>query len=74
MFIVIELQTNNLGETSTLVTTHTTLAEAESKFHTVLSYAAVSTIPCHAAVLMDETGMCMRQEAYKHEEETDGQE
>ena len=66
MFIVIELQTTN-GQTAHIVTTHTTREEAESKFHLILSSAAVSTIPIHAAAILDEFGCILANGSYIHE-------
>ena len=64
MYIVIELQTNN-GEVTTLVNQYTDRREAESKFHQILQYAAQSSVDIHSAVMMDETGMGIRQESYR---------
>lgn len=66
-YLVIELQTNSDGTVGNLVYAFDTQAEAESKYHAVLSAAAVSTVPVHAAVLMDSTGFFLERKAYKHE-------
>ena len=66
-YIVIELQTNSDGTVGNLVYAYDTQPEAESKYHAVLSAAAVSTIPVHAAVLMDNTGFFLERKSYKHE-------
>ena len=65
MYIVIEIQKTG-DNLSTLVTTHNTQNEAESKFYTILSYAAVSKVPLHAASLLSEDGRCFRSEVYEH--------
>ncbi len=70
MYIVSEIQTNKDGVVGILNTQHENYNEAESKFHNILSYAAVSTLPCHAAVIMTNEGMIMANQYYKHEEET----
>ena len=68
MFVVIELQEN--GDTlQNLVTAHTTLREAESKYHTVLAAAAVSTVPVHSAVLLSGSGNVIKNESYRHDSE-----
>lgn len=68
MFVVVELQEN--GETlQNLVTAHTTLREAESKYHTVLAAAAVSTVPVHSAVLLSGNGNVIKSESYRHGED-----
>lgn len=65
MYIVLELQAYTT-KVDHLFTTHDTEAEAESKFHTVLSAAAVSNVPAHSALLMDGAGNVLRSESYKH--------
>lgn len=65
MFIVMEIQTAN--STATIVTQHSTRQEAESKFHQILTSAAVSSVPVHTAVMLDEEGYPVRPpECYKH--------
>ena len=65
MFIVIELQGD--GETvANIVTQHATQAEAESKYHLVLSAAAVSNVPKHAAIMLSDEGFPMLSQCYKH--------
>ena len=63
MYIVIELQKNN-GQVSNLVTSHETLEQAESKYHQILTYAAVTTLEKHAAAILDEDGYSVRHESY----------
>lgn len=53
MFFVVEIQNNN-GKWSQIITQHPTQAEAESKFYNVLSYAAVSDLTAHGAVMFDD--------------------
>lgn len=66
MYIVIELQKNTEGVVSNIVTSHNTLAEAESKFYTILSAAAVSAVPVHSAVIVSEEGFPVANKCYKH--------
>lgn len=68
MFVVIELQEYN-DTLQNLVTAHTTLREAESKYHTVLAAAAVSTVPVHSAVLLSGNGNVIKNESYRHDSE-----
>lgn len=68
-FIVIELQTNNDGTVSNLVYAYTDRNEAEQKYHLVLSSAAVSALPAHAAVLLTGDGRMLASQCYRHEEE-----
>lgn len=64
-YIVIELQTEN-GTTSTLTYSFDTLAQAEQKFYQILSFAVVSEVDIHSAVIMDSTGFVLKNECYKH--------
>ena len=66
MFIVIELQKNENGTVANIVTEHSTQAEAESKYHAILSLAAVSEIPVHSAVIVSEEGFPLMHQCYKH--------
>lgn len=66
MFIVIELQKNDAGAVANIVTEHATLADAESKYHAILSAAAVSKIPVHSAIIVSEEGFPVKNQCYKH--------
>ena len=68
MFLVIEIQKTG-NQLSHIVTTHETQNEAESKFYTVLSYAAVSELDLHAATILREDGRCIRTGCYEHLDE-----
>lgn len=70
MYILHELQTT--GNQTALCPTKTFIdrLEAESAYHTALGYAAVSSVPVHAVVLMDEHGNTVRREFYEHSGET----
>jgi len=65
-YIVIEIQTNTDGTVGTLITAHSTRNEAEQKYHLILSSAAVSTLPTHAAVLMTNDGKQIYSQSYSH--------
>ena len=68
MFIVIELQKVNDSQVANIVTAYTEQNAAEAKFHDILRAAAVSTLPCHSAVILDETGRTIKgPEFYRHE-------
>ena len=69
MYLVIEIQKTQAGQVSHLVTTHATQAEAEQKFHQILSYAAVTTLASHSATILTDNGYALRREFYTHEEE-----
>lgn len=68
-YLVIEIQKTASGEIATLVTAHDTINEARSKYHTILASAAISDLPSHAAVLLEETGTSIASECYINEEE-----
>lgn len=66
MYIVIELQKNTDGHVYNIVTEHPTKDEAESKYHTVLSAAAISKMPTHGAILVSEECFTVASKCYKH--------
>lgn len=68
-FLVIEIQKNSDGTVGNFVWAFDTINAAESKYHAVLSAAAISTIPVHSAVLLNDTGYCVRSQYYTHEVE-----
>ena len=65
-YIVIEMQKNAEGQVSNLVTDHNTLAEAESKFYTILASAAINDVPVHSAIIVSEEGFPIKHQCYKH--------
>ena len=66
MYIVIELQKNTEGVVSNIVTSHNSLAEAESKYYTILAGAAISEVPVHSAIIVSEEGFPVKHQCYKH--------
>lgn len=71
MYIVIEIQTNADGTVGNLVWSYATLAEAESKYHSVLAAAAVSALPVHGATILRNDCQQFAGQAYRHGEETE---
>ena len=65
-YIVIEMQKTAEGQVANLVTAHNTLAEAESKFYTILASAAINDVPVHSAVIVSEEGFPVKHQCYKH--------
>lgn len=65
MFFVIELQKNG-SQVGNIVTAHQTQMDAESKYHTVLAAAALSTLDAHSAILLDEDATPMLYQCYRH--------
>ena len=66
MYIVIELQKNADGNVTNIVTDFATLAEAESKYYTILAAAAISKVPVHSAIIVSEEGFPVKHQCYKH--------
>lgn len=65
MKAVIEIQKS--GETATpLVQLFTDDAQAKSRYHELLSIAAVSSVPEHSVILVSEEGNFMFHEKYEH--------
>ena len=70
MYLVIEMQTNG-GQLANIATAYETQAEAESKFHAILSAAAVSNVEIHSAVILDEYGCVLGNGSYTHGKENE---
>ena len=66
MFIVLELQTDSQGNLGIIANKYNTIPEAESKYYNILSYAALSDVPVHAAVILDENGTHLNNASYMH--------
>ena len=67
MYLVLEIQKFPDGHLSEFdPIPYETLAEAESKWHEILSYAAKSTQPLHSCVVLAENGALVRTESYAH--------
>lgn len=67
MFSIIEQQTNN-GVTA-IVTPIPVIEdrnEAESRFHTVLAAAAISSCEVHSCTVLDERGVSIMTQCYSH--------
>lgn len=65
MYIVLEIQTTST--VATLVNAYEDRNQAESKYHQILTAAALSSVPKHSAVLMDDEGNRIKSECYIHE-------
>lgn len=66
MYIVVELQKNADGKVGNIVTSYNTLAEAESKYHSILAAAAMSELSTHSAIIVSEEGFPVAHQCYKH--------
>lgn len=65
MYIVVEIQTSTT--VATLVNSYEDRNQAESKYHQILTAAALSSVPKHSAVLMNDEGQTIKSETYTHE-------
>ena len=67
MYIVLEIQEQTEGcIPNTITYTAETLDEAKSKYHYVLSYASVSELYRHGAIIMRTDGRYIDNESYLH--------
>lgn len=64
-FTVIEMQNGVVGGN---VWTYDNINAAEAKYHSILAVAATSSVAVHAAVLLNETGYCIKSEFYSHDQ------
>ena len=64
-FYVVEVQNDN-GTYAHLVHTADTRMGAESVYHQVLSYAAISTLTTHAAIMFTGEGYPIMHQSYSH--------
>lgn len=64
MYIVMEIQSSDT--TATIVNSYADRNQAESKYHQILTAAAVSSVPKHSAVLLAENGVSLKNESYFH--------
>lgn len=69
-YITMEIQNNADGSASfpSGYKTWDDLHKAESEFHKILMYAAISTAPSKGCVILTSTGEMVRSEFYEHEQ------
>lgn len=70
MYIVLELQKANKEDTAvgSIINTYTSYNEAESRYYTILAYAALSKLFLHGAYLFSEDGNMIMNKQYIYEE------
>lgn len=68
-YVVVEIQTDAEGAIGVLTYPFSTLPEAQSKYHSVLSFAAVSELPMHSCVLLRSDGATLASEYFAPEPE-----
>lgn len=69
MYIVLEVQTNQDGTVGNLVTAYENQNDAESKYHTILASAAISSLPKHTAYILTDDGYKIDSKCYRHGED-----
>lgn len=65
-YLVVEIQTNTDGTVGNLVYIYDNRNEAESKYHAVLSAAAISEVTIHACSLLASDGRLLNRGCYEH--------
>lgn len=65
-YLVIELQTATDGTVANIVTAYDDRNTAESAYHSILASAAVSTLPCHAAMIVTNEAHVIMGSRYTH--------
>ena len=68
LFIVVELQKNG-EQLGNIVTSFSTIQEAEHKFHTVAAAAAISNVEKHSVILINDDGFTIERTAFEHPQE-----
>jgi len=66
MYIVVEIQTNADGTVGNLVFAYAEKNEAYSKYHSILAAAAISALPKHAAVILQNDGLPLEFRCFEH--------
>ena len=68
-FLVTELQTFPNGSMSTPSYAYDDILSAQAKFHSILAAAAKSSLPVHAAVILNNEGQQIDRNCFYHEVE-----
>lgn len=66
MYYILEIQEQNDGTAGTLIYKENTRNEALSKYYDILHYAAISSVPVHTAVLIENDGRYIARESFTH--------
>ena len=65
-YVVIELQTMQDGTVANITTAYETQNAAESAYHSILATAAISSLPCHSAIIISNEGFPIMHACYHH--------
>lgn len=68
MYLVMEIQKTG-EQVANLVYSYANQNEAESKYYSILSVAAISTVEQHAVTLLTDQGNCIMSRFYIHKTE-----
>ena len=66
-YIMLEVQTDNGTAAIVPPVVFEDRNEAEARYHTVLSVAAVSSVEIHTVIMLTNDGRTVRYETYRHE-------
>ena len=67
MYIIIEIQQQENGQTATLVNQRESRDEAYSVYHTILAAAAISSVAQHSAAILRTDGSVVTHESFTHQ-------
>ena len=68
MFLVIEIQKNQDGTIGVPpISTYENYNSAANKYHTVLASAAISNLPSHSCIIVDDTGTLIIGDTFAHD-------
>lgn len=66
MYVVVEVQKTG-GSVATLVNSYEDRNQAESKWHEILKYAAISSLEKHGAIIFTDDCVPVMYKSYEHE-------
>lgn len=69
MFITIEMQVLSNDTFGLNKWIFDNMPEAEAKYYSLLSVAALSNVPIHTAMIIDPFGTCITSKSYTHSQE-----
>lgn len=69
MYIVLEIQVNTDGTVGSIPTQYESREAALQKYYQILSFAVVSSVAKHSAMIITDDAMVMKSECFIHEEE-----
>ena len=70
MIIIQEIQTNGTTTALAPAVTFTDKNQADSRYHTILAAAAISSVEVHTVLMYDEHGNVIKRDFYEHLAET----